>query len=236
MGIAIASIRPGAALLTSPLFGNTHVPVTLRIGLSVALGWSAFSTMDPVTVLAAAHDAPFLVLPELVIGFAMGFAVQMAFGAAMMAGEVVGNTMGLGFATSMDGLSGPAPTLSNLMGFAATAIFLAGQGHLTLVATILNSYRLLPLGASWMPSGDMVGFGTMMFGGAVAIALPVAFALVLVQIVTALIARAAPSLNLFAIGLPFTQLAGAALLVVAFPSMGSSIAARLTEALALAAP
>jgi len=174
------------------------------------------------------------VLPELVVGLAIGFSLQAAFGAAMIAGEVIGNTMGLGFATSSDGLAGPSPTLSNFMGFATTAIFLAAQGHLILIATIVASFGAVPMGMGGLSGDAMAAFGTNLFAGAVAIALPVTFALVVVQIVLALIARAAPALNLFAIGLPFTQLAGAILLAVAFPIMGSAIAMQITQALAAA--
>jgi flagellar biosynthetic protein FliR len=232
-GIGIASIRPGAALFASPLFGNTHVPIPLRIAIAIAIGWAGFSAGDPQAALRSAQDAPFIVLPELLIGLTMGFAMQMAFAAAMMAGEVIGNTMGLGFATSSNGLTGPAPTLSNLMSFAATAIFLAGQGHLVLIAMIVDSFRSIPIGSAWLAGDAMAAFGTALFSGAVSIALPVTFALVLVQVVMALIAKAAPALNLFAIGLPVTQLAGAMLLVVAFPAMGSAIAGQITASFAL---
>jgi flagellar biosynthetic protein FliR len=144
--------------------------------------------------------------------------------------------MGLGFATSSDGLSGPAPTLSNLMSFATIAIFLASQGHLTLIAMIVDSFRTIPIGSTSLPDNAMATFGTALFVGAVSIALPVTFALVIVQIVLALIAKAAPALNLFAVGLPFTQLAGAALLVLAFPAMGSAIGEQITASLTLVAP
>ncbi|WP_293880915.1 flagellar biosynthetic protein FliR [Sphingomonas sp.] len=233
-GIAIASIRPGAALFASPLFGNSHVPVPLRIAIAIAIGWAGFSAGNPQAALTAARDAPFIVLPELLIGLTMGFAMQMAFAAAMMAGEVIGNTMGLGFATSPNGLAGPAPTLGNFMSFATTAIFLASQGHLTLVAMVVASFHDIPIGSAWFPGNAMAMFGTALFSGAVSIALPVTFALVIVQVVLALIAKAAPALNLFAIGLPFTQLAGAMLLVIAFPAMGSAIGEQIRLSFELA--
>jgi flagellar biosynthetic protein FliR len=56
-----------------------------------------------------------------------------------------------------------------------------------------------------------------------AIALPIGFALVLVQIVMAILARSAPAMNLFAVGLPATLLAGLILLAIAAPSIGEGI-------------
>ncbi len=56
-----------------------------------------------------------------------------------------------------------------------------------------------------------------MFTTAVAIALPVTLILLIVQLVTGVLSRSAPSLNLFALGLPAGVLAGIAGLIVAFP-------------------
>jgi flagellar biosynthetic protein FliR len=61
-----------------------------------------------------------------------------------------------------------------------------------------------------------MGYG---LAAAAAIALPVVLVLLLVQIVTGLIARSAPSLNLFALGLPAGVLAGIAALIIAMPVM-----------------
>jgi flagellar biosynthetic protein FliR len=55
------------------------------------------------------------------------------------------------------------------------------------------------------------------------IALPVAFAIVLVQIVMGMLARSAPQLNLFAVGFPAALLAGIVLLAIAAPVIGDGI-------------
>ncbi|PKP95263.1 MAG: flagellar biosynthetic protein FliR, partial [Alphaproteobacteria bacterium HGW-Alphaproteobacteria-14] len=52
-----------------------------------------------------------------------------------------------------------------------------------------------------------------------AIALPVVLVLLLVQVLTGLLARSAPALNLFALGLPAGALAGVVALIIAIPVM-----------------
>ena len=69
-----------------------------------------------------------------------------------------------------------------------------------------------------------------MFAAGLSIALPVAFALVMVQVVMGTITRSAPALNLFAVGIPATVLAGITLLAIATPVMADAI----DHALALA--
>jgi flagellar biosynthetic protein FliR len=101
-----------------------------------------------------------------------------------------------------------------------TLVFLGLGGHLAWLALVVESYTALPPGAAWLASdqiGAVAGFATQMFLAAIAIALPVTLVLVLVQLLSAVLSRAAPSLNLFALGLPAGILAGLAALIAAAP-------------------
>jgi flagellar biosynthetic protein FliR len=145
----------------------------------------------------------------------------------MLAGETIGNTMGLGFASMVDPQSGAAtPALGQFLALLATYLFLAIGGHLTLATIVVDSYRALPVGGAWLGADSVHGlvmFGGDVFAAGLAIALPVGFALVLVQIVMGMLARSAPAMNLFAVGLPATLLAGLVLLAIAAPTMGEGI-------------
>ena len=87
----------------------------------------------------------------------------------------------------------------------ALAIFLALGAHMQWIALVVESYRVFPPGDTWLGPekfSDIAGFATMMFITAVAIALPVTLVLLVVQVVTGVLSRSAPALNLFALGLP----------------------------------
>lgn len=229
----LAMIRPGAAFLAAPVFGAPYVPVQLRLIVALAIGIPAaaavpFAMPDGglVTIAGAA-----LIVGEILAGLALGFAVQIGFSAALLAGETIGNAMGLGFAGMIDPASGAAsPAIGQFLSILGTFLFLAIGGHLMLAAIIFESYRALPPGAALMGAEDMRGialFGGTVFAAGLAIALPVAFALILVQIVMGMLARSAPSLNLFAVGLPATLLAGLVLMAMAAPSMADGLTAAL---------
>jgi flagellar biosynthetic protein FliR len=74
-------------------------------------------------------------------------------------------------------------------------------------------------------------FGSVLFAAGVSIALPVAFAIVLVQIVMGVLSRTAPALNLFAVGFPAALLAGFALLAIAAPVIGEGLVAAMQAGL-----
>lgn len=236
----LAMVRPGAAFLAAPVFGAANVPVQLRVILALAVGVPALAATPfevPPAGLATISGA-LMVAGEVIAGLALGFAVQMGYVAAMMAGEVVGNTMGLGFAQMIDPSSEASSTaLGTFLSVLATFMFLAIGGHLMLVTIVVDSYRSLPPGHAWLGQGEIrsvVMFGGDMIAAGLAIALPVGFALVLVQIVMAMLARSAPAMNLFSVGIPATMLAGIVLLALAAPAIGEGITTSIERGLDLA--
>jgi flagellar biosynthesis protein FliR len=233
----VAMIRPGAAMLAAPIFGAAAVPVQLRVILALAIGIAAQSsvtfTIPPGGVGSVAGLA--LVAGEVLCGVAIGFALQIGYAAALVAGETISNAMGLGFAQMVDPQTGSStPVVGQFLSIITTFILLGMDGHLMLIGFVVDSYQALPPGAGMMPGSALkalVDFGGAMFGAGLTIALPVAFTLILVQIVMAMLARSAPSLNLFSVGLPATLLAGLVLLAIGAPVLAEGIAGALMSAL-----
>ena len=233
----VAMIRPGAAFLVAPVFGASFVPIQLRLIVALAIGIPALSATNfvlPVEGLASIQGF-LMVGGEVMAGLAIGFAVQIGFSAAVLAGETIGNAMGLGFASMMDPASGQQnPMLGQFLTIMATFLFLGIGGHLALAATIVESYRALPPGEAWLSAESIRGlvmFGGVLFAAGLSIALPVGFAILLVQIVMGMLARSAPQLNIFSVGLPAALLAGIVLLAIAAPVMGEAIIGVLHQGL-----
>lgn len=225
----VAMIRPGAALLAAPVFGSTAVPLQVRIILSLAVGIPSATVASVALPAAGILSVPglLMILGEVVLGLSLGFALQIGFAAALIAGEAIGNAMGLGFASMQDPMSGHSSTaVGQLLNMLGTALFLSTGGHLVLIDIIVTSFRSMPPGASWLTMEairGLVDFGGLMFAAGLSVALPVAFALIMVQIVMGTITRSAPALNLFAVGIPATVLAGIVLLAAATPVMAAAL-------------
>ena len=229
-------VRVGAAFIAAPVFGAVTIPVTVRVTLSGAIG---------VLVLAAHHVVPpaavfsfatiLSVAAEALVGFAIGFVLQIAFAAPMIASEVIGTAMGIGFASAIDPQNGRStPALGQFFAMMLTLLFLAMNGHLVLVETIVKSYDALPPGAAWMTPArlrDIAFFGGYTFLAGLLLALPVGFLLLCLNLVVGMVSRSAPSLNLFAVGLPASLAVGVVALAVGFPAMGDYLLVIIDEAL-----
>ncbi len=215
-------IRIGAALIAAPIFGAMSVPVQLRIVLAAAVAvfvlvWTPVAIppdMDSIGGLVT-------ITGEAVIGFALGFTLQLSFAAPLIGAELISGTMGMAIATAIDPNSGAqSGALGQYFGIVLTLIFLAVGGHLLWLELVVDSYRSLPPGLGGFSAQDgqhIAAFGVRMFATGLAIALPVTLVLLLVQLTTGVISRSAPSLNLFALGLPAGILAGLAALIASAP-------------------
>lgn len=236
----VAMIRPGAAFIAAPIFGAPAVPVQIRLILSLAVGMAALNsvtvTLPPAGVVSFAGIG--LVMGEVIAGLALGFTLQIAYAAAYLGGETIASAMGLGFANMVDPQSGAStPVVGQFLSILATFMLLSMDGHLMLIQFVIDSYKALPPGGGLLPNNaihDLVWFGGSMFGAGLTIALPVAFALIMVQLVMAVLARSAPTLNLFSVGLPATLSAGIILMAIAAPVMAESIADAISSSLDMA--
>ena len=225
----VAMLRPGAAFLAAPVFGASNVPVQLRLVIALAVGIPGLQTTGfvlPADGLVSLEGFA-LVAGEVLAGLAIGFAVQIGFAAATIAGELIGNAMGLGFSAMIDPATGNTnPVIGQFLSILGTFLFLAIGGHLMLAVITVESYRALPPGDAWLGADalrQLAYFGTVLFAAGVSVALPVAFSIVLVQIMMGVLSRTAPALNLFAVGFPVALLSGLALLAIAAPVIGEGL-------------
>ncbi|MFY7745689.1 MAG: flagellar biosynthetic protein FliR [Erythrobacter sp.] len=225
--VMFLSIRSGAALMAAPMIGGTAVPVQLRILLSLVLGYFVASWVPIAPPEMMSIAAVLAVLHEIAVGLMLGFVLQLAFAIPLIAAEQISGTMGLAIATSIDPASGAqAGALGTFFGLVMSLLFFATGAHLLWFELLVESYRLLPAGqfafGAWRAEAVVMfmGYGLV---AAAAIALPVVLVLLLVQVVTGLIARSAPSLNLFALGLPAGVLAGIAAMIIALPVMTAQL-------------
>ncbi len=220
---ALPFFRIGAMLMVAPLFGAGTVPARFRILLALALAASIAPLIpSPPPVDALSQHSVLMIIQELAIGVTMGFMVQMVFDAIIIGSQTIAMGMGLGFAMMVDPQRGVnVPILSQFFVIVTTMMFLALNGHLILIKVLIQSFTTLPPGTAGFGREGLwavVSWGTQMFAGAILIALPAVVALLIVNIAYGVISRAAPTLNLFAVGFPATILLGFLILQYSFES------------------
>jgi flagellar biosynthesis protein FliR len=212
-------IRVLAMLATAPVFDNKTVQRRTRVALAALVTLLMMPLLPTPPTLNSAQAIPVL-LQQILIGVSMGFSMRLIFAAFEMAGDLLGLQMGLAFATFIDPARGnQTPLLGSFMGVLASLVFLVIDGHLLVIAALVQSFELIPVSARL----DVVNFqniamaGNIMFMLALQISLPVLAAVLICNIVLGILARAAPQLNVMSIGFSITISVGLWVLWVSLP-------------------
>lgn len=217
-------IRISAMFMAAPIFGAKFIPVRVRLSLALAVAWLVYPVLPPIPAIEPLSSVGFLItIQQIAIGLAMGFIMQMVFGAVVIAGQSIAMSMGLGFASAIDPQNGvQVPVVSQFFVVLATLVFLGLNGHLLLIQTLVESFHLFPVALNPWPvdmAWQILRWSSNMFTGALLIALPVVSTLLLVNLAFGIMTRAAPQLNIFAVGFPITILAGFIMLLLSLPGL-----------------
>ena len=217
-------LRIGAMVMAAPLFGARSIPQRVRLGIALAVTMVVAPLLAPMPAVDPLSPSALLIAAQqLLIGVAMGFAVQLVFSALITGGQLVAMQMGLGFAAMVDPQNGTqVPVVSQFYLMMGTLLFLALNGHLALITVLVESFRTMPVGVHGLTPADIweiVRWSGLIFSGAVTIALPALAALLIVNLAFGVMTRAAPQLNIFAIGFPLTVLFGFVVVIFTLPSV-----------------
>lgn len=231
-----AMLRIGAFVLSAPLFAARFVSLPVRIVISVCIAvWIVRNVQMPSASDLASLQSVTWVLRELGIGLAAGLVLQIYFAAAVMAGDRIANTAGLGLAAQVDPATGSqTPVIGQFFMLFLLAIFVAVDGHLLAIRLVLQSYTLLPpgsTGADMAFSQDGLDATSEMFIAAVRLMMPVVAVLLLLNIVIGVITRSSPQLNIFAFGFPLTMTVTLVLLFLTTVTLGDALLDHMAQAL-----
>ncbi len=213
----ISGFFMGAPLLGAEVVSpRVRLMLALLITLAIAPVLHNLPNSDPLSPIGVV-----LIAEELLIGVGLAFFVQILLHAFVMSGQIIAVTMGLGFASLNDPVNGVSVTvISQIYLMLATLLFLSINGHLVMIEVLVESFQTMPVGAT-LESGHLqtlLGFGSWMFGAALLMALPAVTALLIINCSLGVITRAAPQMNLFAIGFPMMLVLG---LLIMWVSMSS---------------
>jgi len=205
--------RISAFVMVVPMIGTQLVPARVRLGFALALTLIVMPLLPPLPTYEGLSPAMALIVgQQLLIGFALGFMVQVFFQVFVLGGQLISSQMGLGFASTSDPANGVSVVVVSQFYLMLTMLlFLSLNGHLVLVTIIVDSFKVLPIaegGLSSLSIWRLAISGGWMFASGLLLALPAVISLLVVNFAFGIMTKAAPQLNIFAIGFPFTMLFG----------------------------
>lgn len=217
-------VRILAFIVAAPVFNNAAVPRRVRLIIGLVLTFAIAPTVTNLPTVEPNSGIGLAILAQqVVIGLSLAFVMRLIFAGVSLAGELMSFQMGLGFATMYDPLStSQTGVVAEVVTLCSTMVFLALNGHLLMIATLAESFRAIPLVTPAVNAGvwlNMAELGGQVFAIGLLLSLPVLIALLITNLALAILSRAAPQLNLMAIGFPITLTVGLGLLALTLPYM-----------------
>ncbi len=216
--------RIGSLVFFFPVLNNRAVPATLKAAFSLFLALLFFNLVArPPGPPLFARSLPVIfleLLRELVICMVIGLLGNLLFAAVQTAGQMIGYQMSFAVANVVDPVTSmQVPLIAQFYYLLAILLFLACGAHRWIFQALAGSFDLIPLTGFKPGTGlleMMMAYGTGMFSTAVKIAAPLMVALLICDVALGVVARTAPQMNIFIVGMPLKILLGMLLMGFSF--------------------
>jgi flagellar biosynthetic protein FliR len=224
LSISLVFVRISAILAILPFFGDSPVPVRIRILFSVALT----AIIWPLIPASWGQNLPTSILPyalvvvkEAALGMTIGFLAKVLFDGIIAAASLVGYQMGFGTASLF--IPDAGQQMDSFTAFhriVVLLLFLAMDFHHVYLSALTETFRALGPGQFWINSQNielLISHSALVFSSAIQLAAPVLIALLFATAALGLMARAVPQLNVFIISFPVGFFIGLLVYIASLP-------------------
>lgn len=213
-------VRVSAMLALSPIFGARNIPLKIKAGLSIFLSLIIFQTIKQIDLnYTTMIGYSIIIIKEMITGLLIGFFANICMTIISFAGQMIDIDIGFSMATLFDPMNQVQETVSgNLYNYFILLMMLATNMHFFIIRALVDSFSVVPIGGilykpdhmyrtflQFMSDYMVIGFR---------IILPIFATILILNVVLGVLAKVAPQMNMFVIGLQLKVFFGFAVLIV----------------------
>lgn len=234
--LAIA-MRVAGFVMIAPFFSIRSVPQRVKLLLSIAVAIIVYCVIpyQPLSYNGVIGYAG-VIISEAIAGMILGLFANLAMYILSFAGQIADMEIGFSMVTQFDTSNRMQVTVtSNVLMYAVTLMMIVTNLHLYVLRAVVDSFLLVPVGGvklSPLLYESYLAFLLDYMILAFRIILPVFAALLIVNAVLAVLAKAAPQLNMFVVGFQlkiFVGLAVLSVMMLFLPSISNFIFEKIME-------
>lgn len=226
---ALVFMRMTGAIALNPILGRSNIPNPVKGAMILVLSFLLYGETNGVLVHEPAFllEFGFMLIKELMIGFVIGFSIEFSFLVVRFAAAVLDYIMGLSMAQTYDPQYNTQMTITSGMYYTfLVLLFLAGNGHVRLMALIYSSARLIPFGEVAIRP-ELSTLMLEIFKTSIATGLQLAFPILAMELVTeaavGILMRIIPQINVFAVNFQLKIIVGLMMLLYMFSPVASKM-------------
>ena len=211
-------VRISCFVSVAPFFGTSNTPARVKIGLSVLVSLLIYGIVDKTAIeYTGVMGYAVIVLKEGITGLLIGFAANICNSIILFAGNIIDMDIGLSMATEFDPTMNSQVTITgNLYNYFILLLLVVTDMHHVILRAVVDSFTVILVNGQifdWNSlAGSMVTFMTDLFVIAFRIFLPIFACMMILNCILGIMAKVAPQMNMFAVGMQMKVLLGIVIL------------------------
>ncbi len=207
-------VRMVSFIYLAPVIGSRGVPNRVKIGVGALISLMIFQVVDrPTLEYTSVIGYAIYVLREGITGLLIGFAANICSSVLLFAGNIIDMDIGFSMATEFNPEMGTESTITgNFYYYLVMLILVASDMHVFVLRAMCDSFSVVPVGGAVFAWDHlllaMVKYITDLFIIAFRIFLPVFATIMILNVILGIMAKVAPQMNMFAVGMQLKVLTG----------------------------
>lgn len=208
-------VRITSFIVAAPFFGMNNTPNRVKIGLGFFISLLLYQTAVPHAVISyqTVWGYAALVLKEALTGLLIGFGAQMCSTIVIFAGMTIDMNIGLSMVSMMDPTTKENASITGTYLQYTTMLMLLVSGmYQFLLKAVADTYRLIPIGGAVFQTDELIAslikFLSEYLIIGFRICLPVFAVIMVLNSVLGILAKIAPQINMFSVGIQLKILFG----------------------------
>ncbi len=205
---SMIAMRMSGLIFMNPVFGRRNIPNNAKAGMVLVFTFLVYSTMEEPELsyeFASSFLYGFFLLKEFLVGYVLGYVMELFFFVITHAGSIIDFHMGLSMSMVYDPQTNAQIAMTgNVYQIFYTLLFFAVDGHLVLIRMFLRSGELVPYGEAAFTQGLALAVLDL-FRSCVVLAVRFAFPIIaiefLVEVAVGIMMKVAPQVNVFVINI-----------------------------------
>ncbi len=225
-------VRISCFVSVAPFFGTSNVPRQVKTGFSLFTAMVIYGVVDKTGVgYTGLFGYAVIVLKEGITGLLIGLAANVCNSIILFAGNIIDMDIGLSMAMQFDPMTRSQVTITgNLYQYFILLLMIITNMHHFILRALVDSYQVIPVNGQVFDWNSlytsMIMFMTDMFVIAFRIMLPIFACIMILNCVLGIMAKVAPQMNMFAVGMQMKVMVGLGVLfltIVLLPGVADFI-------------
>ena len=207
-------VRVASFVAVAPFYGTNNTPRRVKIGFSVMVAILLFQILErPALDYEGVFGFAVIIIREGITGLLIGFAASVCNSIILFAGNIIDMDIGLSMVTEFDPTMNTQVTITgNLYNYFILLLLIATDMHHVILQAVVDSFTVIPINGQFFNwdslAGSITQYMTDLFVIGFRIFLPIFACMMILNCILGILAKVAPQMNMFAVGMQMKILVG----------------------------